>query len=61
MLLASEDKGLESNLTMYDENILDVIDESQVGKGLTAFVPSSNRRYGFPVYYSPMPLPHCRG
>jgi len=22
MLLASEDKGLESNLTMYDENIL---------------------------------------
>ena len=22
MLLASEDKGIESNLTMYDENIL---------------------------------------
>jgi hypothetical protein len=45
MLLASDDKGIERNLMMYDENIIDVIDESRVGKGLTTSVPSSNRTY----------------
>jgi len=32
----------------------------RVGGGLSTSVPSSNRTYGFPVYCSPMALPHCR-
>ena len=32
----------------------------RVGGGLSTSVPSSNRTYGFPVYGSPLALPHCR-
>jgi hypothetical protein len=32
----------------------------RVGGGLTTSVPSSNRTYGFPVYGSPLALPHCK-
>ena len=36
------------------------VQSGRVGGGLTTSVPSSNRTYGFPVYGSPMALPHCR-